>query len=323
KYCKNVKAVSEAVESLATTKKGFYSNFEFPSTEQSKSEYIDLDFDNPEPFAGVEVVTPERPGANFWEHCFLPNVRAIRSTFGARQNPDLWITGHSLGAAVATLFSSFVVWSARDNGIHTTVPNLPWDKLFNIRGAYTFGTPQVGDQDFKDAISSAIQKRRSPPFQFYRVINASDVVCTVPATAVAQAVGNFLYEQKGRHFLRRKLGFPPKPMESQPTGVTLLDFKHVGDPVLLGLRDGSIQSTERRFFHVAGVWLNQVPHGLNELVFNPYGNCDTWLSKAMVAANVMTFGGFGLLKDHYPSEYLTNLKVAQKKNPDGPSRSHK
>ncbi|KAJ1549473.1 hypothetical protein HK405_002286, partial [Cladochytrium tenue] len=268
------------------------------------------------------AVTSDSADVNFWEDHLLPNLIDIQSDFDSHQRPDLWITGHSLGAAVATLFASFVVWSARDTGRPDTVPNVPWNERFNLRGAYTFGTPQVGDQDFKDAIETAMKRRANPPFQFHRVINASDVVCTLPATAGAQAVGNFLYRQKHRRRLGSMLRHPGKKTRRQPTGITLLDFKHIGNPVLLGLRDGSILETERDFRREVGLLLRQVPCSFYELAFNPDGNADTFLSKAMLVADIWTLGSFGLLKDHFPSEYLTNLRAAEKKNPNGPIRPH-
>ncbi|KAJ1560588.1 hypothetical protein HK405_006575 [Cladochytrium tenue] len=192
---------------------------------------------------------------------------------------------------------------------------------FKIRGAYTFGTPQVGDQHFKDAIESAMKQRTDPLFQFYRVINASDVGCTLPATAGAQAIGNFLYRQKQSHRLRSALQYPSTISDTQPTGVTLLDFKHIGEPVLLGLRDGSIRATERGFLREIGFLLRQAPCSFHELVFNPDGNTRTWLDKATLVADICTLGTFGLVKNHYLSEYLTNLRAAETKHRDGPVRS--
>ena len=62
-----------------------------------------------------------------------------------------WFTGHSLGAALATLSA------ARHGG---------------GAGLYTFGSPRVGDAAFRDSI----------PCPAFRVVNNNDLVCRVPPT---------------------------------------------------------------------------------------------------------------------------------------------
>ncbi len=52
---------------------------------------------------------------------------------GSAKRP-LWITGHSMGAALATL--------AADKAVR--------EGLDNVKGVYTFGSPRVGDSGFKD-----------------------------------------------------------------------------------------------------------------------------------------------------------------------------
>ena len=71
---------------------------------------------------------------------------------------QLYITGHSLGAALATLAA------------------FDLDRLgFKIMGVYTFGSPRVGDRQFAAAFNAKFESRS------YRIINRSDIVCRVPS----------------------------------------------------------------------------------------------------------------------------------------------
>jgi triacylglycerol lipase len=74
----------------------------------------------------------------------------------------LWVTGHSLGAALATLAG---------------------DRYGDIQGLYTFGSPRVGDAAFKDDF----------PVKAYRVVNNEDVVTRVPPPGLYMHVGELKY----------------------------------------------------------------------------------------------------------------------------------
>ena len=79
----------------------------------------------------------------------------------------IWVTGHSLGAALATLAA---------------------DRLPNVQGLYTFGSPRVGDEEF--------QKRFEP--KAFRVVNGKDIVADVPPKGPYRHVGEYiLIDQKG------------------------------------------------------------------------------------------------------------------------------
>jgi len=78
--------------------------------------------------------------------------------------PDcpLFIAGHSLGAALATLAAS----------------------LSQPRALYTFGSPRVGDNDFGATLSGV---------KNFRVVNNRDVVTTVPPPLTLHHVGELHY----------------------------------------------------------------------------------------------------------------------------------
>jgi len=97
-----------------------------------------------------------------WEE-ILPEISNLK-----KQGVIIWVTGHSLGAALATLAA---------------------DRLQDAQGLYTFGSPRVGDQGFQ---------RNFRPNAF-RIVNGNDVVATVPAKDPYRHVGEPIFiDKKGR-----------------------------------------------------------------------------------------------------------------------------
>jgi len=74
----------------------------------------------------------------------------------------IWITGHSLGAALATLAA---------------------DRYGNIQGVYTYGSPRVGDKGFLEDFH----------VNAYRFVNNSDIAAKVPPAGVYCHVGELKY----------------------------------------------------------------------------------------------------------------------------------
>ncbi|KAG2423277.1 hypothetical protein HXX76_015426 [Chlamydomonas incerta] len=77
-------------------------------------------------------------GAGFYLS-FLANVRTFNDELdkftGTSTIKKIWVTGHSLGGALATLFAAHVERNTR----------------YYVQGVYTFGSPKVGDSDWRDA----------------------------------------------------------------------------------------------------------------------------------------------------------------------------
>jgi hypothetical protein len=67
----------------------------------------------------------------------------------ARDRRPIWMTGHSLGAALATLAA---------------------DRLSDVQGLYVFGSPAVGDRAFAEAF----------PVNAFRIVHHRDIVARVP-----------------------------------------------------------------------------------------------------------------------------------------------
>jgi len=74
----------------------------------------------------------------------------------------IWTTGHSLGAALATLCA---------------------DRFGNVQGVYTYGSPRVGNEDFKKNLDEKI----------YRIVNNDDIVPRLPPPGTYVHVGELMF----------------------------------------------------------------------------------------------------------------------------------
>lgn len=83
-------------------------------------------------------------------------IREARGSMDA--GTKLYVTGHSLGAALATL----------------SLPDIELNCKKKIRAVYTFGSPRVGDSVFAGAFNEAFKNRS------YRIVNTSDIVTSIP-----------------------------------------------------------------------------------------------------------------------------------------------
>ena len=87
----------------------------------------------------------------------LPEISKLRD-----RSVPIWVTGHSLGAALATLAA---------------------DRLQAVQGLYTFGSPRVGDEEFKERFS----------LSGFRVVNGRDIVAEVPPRHPYRHVGELVF----------------------------------------------------------------------------------------------------------------------------------
>lgn len=94
-----------------------------------------------------------------------------------RQRRSLWVTGHSLGAALATL----------------AVAKLRLEKDEAVNGLYTFGQPRTGDREFAKNFDTDFA------VQTFRYVNNNDIVTRVPFRSMHYShVGTFKYfDEKG------------------------------------------------------------------------------------------------------------------------------
>lgn len=89
-------------------------------------------------------------------------------TRGSASKPiKLWVTGHSLGGAIATLFAAQMLEMKHEK----LMPNV------TLMGVYTFGSPRVGDNGFALRLDSLSMNYNVP---LYRVRNYKDLVSAIP-----------------------------------------------------------------------------------------------------------------------------------------------
>lgn len=102
------------------------------------------------------------PVLNFRVHRgFYEAMQAVEldldASLHAGESRRLWVTGHSLGGALAKLWA---LWAA--------------GRGLDVAGVYTFGQPRVGDAAFATFYDSVLKE------QSFRVVHADDIVPRIP-----------------------------------------------------------------------------------------------------------------------------------------------
>lgn len=140
---------------------------------------------------------------------FQPDLReAIEQFAGPGLSPRVWLCGHSLGGALATLAASRLV---ADGVLEHE----------DIAGIYTFGQPRVGDADFC----------RGYPFhrRHFRAVNDNDIVTRVPPESLRQVAST----------IQMFLGAEPDSVE-KASWLSRLSYRHVGRRVFIGKHSGPV-----------------------------------------------------------------------------------
>lgn len=108
-----------------------------------------------------------------FESAFLEIWEDIQSTIkefrGESDKQSIWLTGHSLGGALATLAGMY---------LHI--------KDIKVNGLYSFGSPKIGNQNFVDKFDKIFKDK------YFRFVNNNDGVVLVPFSSYEHA-GTFLY----------------------------------------------------------------------------------------------------------------------------------
>ena len=114
--------------------------------------------------ANFQAVYDPGPLEGTWVHegfqdALYPGVMAITKLLDQAMTGDkkLWVTGHSLGGALCSLYAGMLIANS-----------------YSVYGVYTFGSPRPGNKDFRKALNEKIEGPH------YRVVNAGDIVPHVP-----------------------------------------------------------------------------------------------------------------------------------------------
>ena len=158
-------------------------------------------------FAGLFAVVQE----SMWAA-----VQALSSGGATR----LFVTGHSLGGALAVLAAAV----------------LQFDLKRNVSAVYTYGQPRLGDPEFSAAFDAALGSVT------FRYVNDLDIVPHVPPTRLPEEP-TFKPPSLAGDFLQTIANVPQEVRESIETLFESDQFAHVGQ-LMLFLRDGSLTSSE-------------------------------------------------------------------------------
>lgn len=94
------------------------------------------------------------------------------------QNKPVWVTGHSLGGAIATIIAARIVHN---------------EKVGNLAALYTFGQPRVGNKKFHKEFTKKIGGQSKLKKQVFRIYRAADPVPMMPYFGYTHISGERCY----------------------------------------------------------------------------------------------------------------------------------
>lgn len=134
---------------------------------------------------------------------FLKAYSSIKPTLlqvlsdNASTYDQIWFTGHSLGAALATLAVVDVGSLMNDSSNPITIKpksaSSPLEQKLNLPkvsiSSYLFGTPRVGNREFSDRLARLQQQPGSIVHEYYRVNTPGDAVVFLPRGKAVNRLG--------------------------------------------------------------------------------------------------------------------------------------
>ncbi|KAL0074819.1 Alpha/Beta hydrolase protein [Phycomyces blakesleeanus] len=140
-------------------------------------------------------------------------AQQMQARMGTSEPIQVWITGHSLGAAMSSLL--FARWLKCPEDLTSRCV---------LRDAYVIGTPAVGDNDFASYFSSFSNHPVSRTSTLWRIINKHDIICRIPPGYDSQTIGNYMkstdffnYSHIG-HAIQLNSRWHRKPLRVYPSG---------------------------------------------------------------------------------------------------------
>jgi triacylglycerol lipase len=164
--------VEETQSFVSVTQEAVIVCFRGTEPDRPQDWITDLDFDLTDGPLGGRVHEGFYDALSCVWHSLDQEVHRLQSD----RRRKLWVTGHSLGAALATL--AVARWRERD---------LP------VTGLYTFGQPRTGDHTFARSFDFVFRPHT------FRMVNDLDIVTRTPPRALGyRHVGSFIHiNEKG------------------------------------------------------------------------------------------------------------------------------
>lgn len=179
----------------------------------------------------------------WFDRVFLPGVRPMKNiieTTLMKECPlgtpkkQIFITGHSLGGALATLATSHIIKLIADHKISANSPIL-----------YTFASPRVGDLNFASNFSDLKE--------CYRIANSEDIVPKIPIPTLLLIAGRTPPRSGTLSFTQR--------LNSK------IDFQHIGLPIYFTKQKNAISDN-----HTIPVYLDALkPSQTSKQLDKPIG----------------------------------------------------
>jgi triacylglycerol lipase len=171
----------------------------------------------------------------------VPGLKSYLQTILADGTRTLWITGHSLGAALATLAAERAV---RDGG-------------FDVRGVYTYGSPRVGDIQFKHNYEA-----RGLNANTYRVLHGIDVAQRLFPGAAYTHVGQLKFIDADGHWRPDVLEDSALPQPTRAQELAMRLYRALGQISALvsnaiGITIPTLIADHAPIYYASYIWNNQ------------------------------------------------------------------
>ncbi|KAK4057505.1 hypothetical protein OIO90_001574 [Microbotryomycetes sp. JL221] len=195
----------------------------------------------------------------------------------------LWVCGHSLGSAMASLFYNRLMHEPQDLGNNIV-----------LRDAYVYGTPRLGDDLFAAKFDQTCLSPRDRPNIMWRVVNNADIVCRVPP------------------------GFSDKDSNKSTMGSSsLVNFAHLGVPFNLVPWFRPYYFVKERFFR-SNTRVVVVKDG--EQGHDNVGRFDSIAQDRNIVSWIMALTTPAFLYDHAPASYAQHLNKIRVDGQGGDAR---